>query len=88
MGRFYAALRELGVNLQEYSQRGRQDHTPEALRAHYSKLGAEPNTVDQSTLDRLPPPRPTCEALGDTPTTAEVLAQMKKMKNSAGGKDE
>ncbi|CAK0794762.1 unnamed protein product [Prorocentrum cordatum] len=88
MGRFYATLRELGVKLQEYSQRGRQDHTPEALREHYSKLGAEVNTVSQETLDRLPPPRPTCAALGDTPSSTEILAQMQKMKNSAGGKDE
>ncbi|CAK0866037.1 unnamed protein product [Prorocentrum cordatum] len=76
----------LGVKLQEYSQRGRQDHTPEALREHYSKLGAEVNTVSQETLDRLPPLRPTCAAFGDIPR--QILAQMKKMKNSAGGKDE
>ena len=87
-GRFYKALRELGVELSDFSQKGRSSHTPAQLRTHFAKLGETENVVQQAVIDRLPPPRPICERLAETPDKEEIISQMKKMKQSIGGKCE
>ena len=64
------------------------DHTPEQLRAHYSKLGSTTNVVRDEILDSITIKRPPDESLPAQPTKAEVKREVARMKDSAPGADE
>ena len=88
LGTFHRGLKELGIACSEISQKGRVDHTPEQLKAHYSKLGSTPNVVRDEILDAITIKRPTDMFLADEPTEAEVKREVSRMNDSAPGADE
>ena len=88
LGKFYMGLRELGVSIEEFSQRGRVEHTPEQLKQHFEAIGKEQIVVTAEVLSRLPRARPTRDSLGEAPGDAEILVVWKKMRESAAGPDE
>ena len=88
LGTFYRGLKELGIAYSDISQKGRVDHTPEQLKAHYSKLGSTPNVVRDEILDAITIKRPTDMSLANEPTEAEVKKEVSRMKDSAPGADE
>ena len=88
LGTFCRGLKQLGIAYSEISLAGRVDHTPDQLRAHYSKLGSTPNVVRDEILDAITIKRPTDLTLAEQPTEDEVKREVARMKDSAPGADE
>ena len=87
LGTFHRGLNELGIAYSEISQRERVDHTPDQLRAHYSKLGSTPNAVRDEILEAITIKRPPDLTLAQQPED-EVKREVARMKDSAPGSDE
>ena len=72
LGTFYRRLNEVGIAYSEISHRRRVDHTPDQLRANYSKLGSTPNVVRDEILEAITSKRPPYLTLAEQPKEDEV----------------
>ena len=83
MGRFYKLLPKLGVQLEGFSRRGLEPHSPQQITTYLTELGSNPYKVTDATIEQGLPQLPSDYTLDMAPHDAEILHELSRMKHSA-----
>ena len=84
---FYHHLRALGVHVHGKSFEGSQPFSLEEATTFVEGVGNEPFELPPNLEDLLPPQQAAAWDLDTTPSEAEILSSLGKMKDTKGGTD-